>query len=178
MRDRALGARDVEPGARAARSVHDGLITRGLGPYFGTPCGVLAPLLSLLGDRDDYHVVAREDNAVAMAAGAALAGRTPVVLMQNSGFGQSVNALASLVVPYRIPMLLVVSLRGIHPDRTSENLVMGQLTEPILAGLGVESACLVSERADEQLAVAHRVLTEERRAYALLVRPDAFSWRS
>ncbi len=177
MHDHTAAAVAEEHGALAARAVRDGLIAHGLGPYFATPCGVLAPLLALLEERDDYHVVAREDNAVGMAAGAALAGRTPVVLMQNSGLGQSVNALASLVVPYGIPMLLVVSVRGIDPDQTAENLVMGRLTEQILTGLGVESTWLSSEGADRQLAAARRILTEERRGYALLVRPDAFSWR-
>ncbi|MCL2465363.1 MAG: hypothetical protein FWF28_09895, partial [Micrococcales bacterium] len=117
--------------------VHRELVTRALGPYFATPCGVLAPLLELLADEPDYQVVAREDNAVGLAAGVGLAGGAATVLMQNSGLGQSVNALASLVVPYAIPMLLVISLRGTGPDVTAENRAMGRLTEPILDGLGI-----------------------------------------
>ncbi|UKY54138.1 thiamine pyrophosphate-binding protein [Streptomyces inhibens] len=162
----------------SAHATYRALVEHELGPYFGTPCGILSPLLGLLAARDDYHVVTREDNAVGMAAGTALAGRTPTVLMQNSGFGQSVNALASLVVPYRIPMLLVVSMRGVPPDPTPENLAMGRLTVPILDGLGIAYDYLSGSRVGKQLAVAKDVLVHERRAYALLVRPDEFSWKA
>ncbi len=98
--------------------------------------------------------------------------------MQNSGFGQSVNALASLVIPYRILMLLVVSMRGIQPDGTTENLATGRLTEPILKGLGAEFTWLSSSRADRQLAFDRCILTDKQRPYALVVRPDEFSWRA
>ncbi|MET8541864.1 thiamine pyrophosphate-binding protein [Kitasatospora sp. NPDC004799] len=162
----------------SAVAVRDALVAHRMGPYFATPCGVLAPLLTALEDRADYHVVAREDNAVAMAAGVVLAGGTATVLMQNSGFGQSVNALASLVVPYRIPLLLIVSMRGTPPDPTPENLAMGRLTEPILAGLGIESDYLSGRRADEQVRAARRSVLEERRSRALLVRPDEFDWEA
>ncbi|MEY9877089.1 sulfopyruvate decarboxylase subunit alpha [Streptacidiphilus sp. MAP12-33] len=161
----------------AAGAVRDALVAHGLGPYFATPCGVLAPLLTALADHTEYHVVAREDNAVAMAAGVALAGRSPTVLMQNSGFGQCVNVLASLVVPYQIPLLLIVSMRGTPPDPTPENLAMGRLTRPILDGLAIGSAYLSPETADEQIAAARRTVRDERRSYALLVRPDAFDWK-
>ncbi|GHE35648.1 sulfopyruvate decarboxylase subunit alpha [Streptomyces vinaceus] len=158
-------------------AVHDALTANGLGPYFGTPCGVLAPLLSLLERGGDYHVVAREDNAVGVAAGASLAGACPVVLMQNSGLGQSVNALASLVVPYRIPMLLIISMRGTAPDTTTENLAMGRLTGPVLEGLGIGYEYLTGAGAERQLAKAATVVREKRLPCALLVRPDEFAWK-
>ncbi|TSB32749.1 sulfopyruvate decarboxylase subunit alpha [Streptomyces benahoarensis] len=159
-------------------AVYEGLTANGFGPFFGTPCGVLAPLLSLLETGADYHVVAREDNAVGVAAGASLAGAAPVVLMQNSGFGQSVNALASLVVPYRIPMLLVVSMRGTPPDTTTENLPMGRLTEPVLEGLGIDYEYLTGEGAARQMELAGSVVKEKRQPFAFLIRPDEFAWKA
>src|SRR5436305_10421877 len=119
-----LSSRSDTPRA-TARVVADELLRYRLGPFLATPCGVLAPLLDFLGT----HVitVSREENAIGVAAGAALAGRIPVVLIQNSGFGASVNVLASLVQPYAIPLILVVSLRGWAPDTTSENLLMGKM---------------------------------------------------
>ncbi|WP_158692681.1 thiamine pyrophosphate-binding protein [Streptomyces roseochromogenus] len=154
----------------------DGLTDLPFGPYFATPCGILAPLLARLEGRDDYMVIAREDNAVGEAAGAALCGAKPVVLMQNSGFGNSVNALASLVAPYRIPMLLIVSMRGTHADPTPENAGMGKLTEPILQGLGIGYQTLEADHVNDQLLEALRVLDEKHEPYALLVRPDFFGW--
>src|SRR5207245_122100 len=59
-----------------------------------------------------YVPAVREDSAVGIAAGAYLAGKKPVVLMQNSGLGVCLNAILSLNAIYAIPALLVVSWRG------------------------------------------------------------------
>ncbi|MFD8199457.1 hypothetical protein [Streptomyces sp. NPDC059701] len=160
-------------GSLAQRLAHD--LATDFGPFHGTPCGILAPLYRALEERPGLLTVAREDNAVGVAAGAALAGASPVVLMQNSGLGQSVNALASLVVPYGIPMLLVVSLRGVDPDPTPENTAMGRLTEPLLASLGIECSTLTDP---VELGRLRHVVHVERRAAALLVPPPAFGWRA
>ncbi|MFF2330055.1 MULTISPECIES: hypothetical protein [unclassified Streptomyces] len=66
------------------QDTHEELVRHGFGPYFATPCGILAPLLDRLEAEPDYRVVTREDNAIGQAAGAALAGAAPVALMQNS----------------------------------------------------------------------------------------------
>jgi sulfopyruvate decarboxylase subunit alpha len=162
------------PDTVAAR-VATALVDAGFAPCFGTPCGILAPLYRALEHRPGLLTVAREDNAVAMAAGAALSGRVPVVLMQNSGLGQSVNALASLVVPYRIPMLLLVSVRGVDTDPTPENQVMGRLTAPLLAGLGVPAQTLDPGAVQAQTA---RLRQDVRRTpVALLVPPTALGWQ-
>ncbi|MGA4844119.1 thiamine pyrophosphate-binding protein [Streptomyces sp. G45] len=150
-------------------------LTASFGPFFGTPCGILAPLYRTLEERAGLLTVAREDNAVGLAAGAALAGRAPAVLMQNSGLAQSVNALASLVVPYRIPLLLVVSLRGVDPDPTPENTVMGRLTAPLLDSLGIPAVTLADPVDLERL---RHVVHVERGPAALLVEPTAFGWRA
>lgn len=157
----------------------DALIRSGFGPYLGTPCGILSPLYAALADRGGLLTIGREDNAVAVAGGMSLAGRHPVVLMQNSGLGNSVNVLASLVVPYRIPMLLVVSMRGIDEDPTQENQVMGQLTIPLLEGMGIETMTFEPTRSSAvQVDRARRVVADERRPMVLLVRPAAFGWQA
>ncbi len=151
------------------------LITAGFGPFYGTPCGVLAPLLTALDARAGLLTVAREDNAVGMAAGAWLAGGRPVVIMQNSGLGQSVNALASLVVPNRIPVLLIVSLRGADPDPTQENIEMGRLTRPLLDGPASSPRPEPGERAGRCGSRLGAAIAAHRPA-ALLVPPTAFGW--
>ncbi|MEV4450554.1 hypothetical protein [Streptomyces mirabilis] len=161
-----------------ADELSERLVHSGFGPFYGTPCGILAPLFTAIDHRTGLRPVVREDNAVGLAAGAALVGRAPVVLMQNSGLGQSVNALASLVVPYKLAMLLIVSLRGVDPDPTQENLVMGRVTEPLLGSLGIETATLDAVTGlAEQAAWAHKVVVRQCRPAALLVPPKAFGWR-
>jgi len=163
-------------GAETAAELADLLVEAGFGPFFGTPCGILAPLYRALEGGIGLHTVPREDAAVGVAVGAAAAGRRPVVLMQNSGLGQSVNALASLAVPYQVPLLLIVSLRGVVPDPTQENLVMGRITEPLLEGCGIPAFRLCADRFPAQIAWARRVAGMEHRPVALLVPPRLFGW--
>ncbi len=50
--------------------------------------------------------VCREEEGVGIAAGAALAGKKPLLLMQNSGLGNTINALMSLTRLYRLPLFI------------------------------------------------------------------------
>lgn len=154
------------------------LCEKGFDAFFGTPCGILGSLYERMEADFGLRTVPREDNAVGIAAGASMAGRSPVVLMQNSGLGQSVNALASLVVPYEIPMLLIVSVRGVLPDQTQENVVMGRLTEPLLNQLGIATALLDPDQLREQVDWAGEIVRERRGPAALLVPPAFFGWRA
>jgi sulfopyruvate decarboxylase alpha subunit len=160
-----------------ASSLSSALLEREFGPFFGTPCGILAPLYGELETAASLKTVAREDNAVGVAAGAAMTGDSPVVLMQNSGLGQSVNAIASLIVPYQIPILLIVSMRGVAPDTTTENLVMGRLTEPLLNEAGIPTRHLGAEDVADAVSWAESLVVERRRPAALLISPELFGWR-
>ncbi|WUI04134.1 hypothetical protein OHR68_20825 [Spirillospora sp. NBC_00431] len=142
--------------------------------FTGVPCGILSPLFAALDAASEGFLYApREDTAVALAAGAWLGGRRPLVVMQNSGLGQSVNALASLIVPYAVPLSMIVSLRGLPPDTTPENQVMGALTEPILDGMGIPARRCGG--ADDLDWLAETTSARGRPA-ALLVEPSYFSW--
>jgi phosphonopyruvate decarboxylase len=102
--------------------------------FAGVPCSLLKGLVSLL-DEDKgarYVSATREDSALGMAAGAYLGGRRPMVLMQNSGLGVSVNALASLHTLYEIPVLLVISWRGEDRSDAPEHWMMGEIMLPVL----------------------------------------------
>lgn len=163
-------------GSAVARKLARELIAEGFGPYLATPCGVLAPLLAALEDEAGLLTIGREDNALGVAVGYSLAGQSPAVLMQNSGLGQSVNALASLVVPYQVPVLLVVSLRGVAPDITPENAVMGRLTETIFERMGIPSIRLAPGGDTAAAARAGQLVLGERRTCALLIEPSLFGW--
>jgi sulfopyruvate decarboxylase subunit alpha/phosphonopyruvate decarboxylase len=147
----------------------------GCGPFLGVPCGILAPLFTELDAAAGVIYTPREDSAIAMACGSALAGRDPVVLMQNSGLAQSVNVLASLVIPYGFPIGMVVSLRGSGEDNTAENQVMGRATGPILDSLGVPYRVL-GEATGADLRWWQSVVRQGGRAAALLIPPDYFGW--
>ncbi len=77
------------------------------------PCNMLSGILDEIDRLPIKRIpVCREEEGVGIAAGAALAGKRPVLLMQNSGLGNCVNALASLTGLYRLPLFLLMSHRG------------------------------------------------------------------
>ena len=117
------------------------LLERGYRFFSGVPCSHLSGPTYVLSQRPGYYVpAANEGAAVAMAAGARMAGTRSAVLMQNSGLGHAINPLASLVLPYQIPLLAFVSLRGC-PAETDEpqHAVMGTATEAIVNACGIPS---------------------------------------
>jgi len=108
---------------------------RGHDFYTGVPCSFLTPLINgVLSSRALTYVgAASEGEAVAIAAGAWLAGRKTVVMCQNSGLGNAVNPLTSLNAPFRIPTLFVTTWRG-QPGQPDEpqHEVMGRITQDLI----------------------------------------------
>src|ERR1700735_2523063 len=110
------------------------------------PDNVLTPLIKGV-TADNYFMsvnATREDEAIGMVAGAWMGGMRGVVMMQTSGFALIANALASLVVPYQIPAIMVVSERG-----TIGELNIGHV-------LGARSM----RRPLDALAVTHHTLSD------------------
>jgi sulfopyruvate decarboxylase TPP-binding subunit len=152
------------------------LIAADFGPFFGTPCRSLTPLHAALHGQVGILTVAREENAIGIASGTSLAGRCPVVLMENPGIAQSVNAIASLVVPYRIPMLLIV---GLVEESAPDTTLLGRLTQQLLEGLGIEAAGLdPTEPLGTQVEQVNNIVQRRLQPAALLVPPAAFGRRA
>jgi len=155
------------------------LVAADFGPFFGTPCRSLTPLHAALHGQVGILTVAREENAIGIAAGTSLAGRCPVVLMENPGIGQCVNAIASLVVPYRIPMLLIVGLNELSQEPAQEAKIMGRLTGQLLEGLGIESTELDPvEPVEAQVERVNTIVQRRLQPAALLVPPATFGGRA
>jgi sulfopyruvate decarboxylase subunit alpha len=82
----------------------------------------------------------REEEAFGIAAGLYLGGARPTVLLQSSGLGNSLNALTSLLIPYQIPVLIVISMRGDASEWNAAQVPMGRALRPILDAMGVPHA--------------------------------------
>lgn len=121
----------------------DAALEEGFDFYAGVPCSFLTPLINgVLNRRDIAYVgAASEGEAVAIAAGAWLAGRKTVVMCQNSGLGNAVNPLTSLNAPFRIPTLLITTWRGQPgiPDEP-QHAVMGRITQRLLEVMDIPHA--------------------------------------
>jgi len=141
--------------------------------FTGVPCSLIEDLIAVLerGTRAPYVAAVREDAAVGVAAGAWFGGRRPVVLMQNSGLGTSLNALASLSLMYGLPVLLVVTWRGFGGKDAPEHILTGEISPKLLELLGVPYRVLAIDSLDADLAWAAAEMDARRSPVALLVPP-------
>ena len=121
---------------------------RGFDFYCGVPCSFLTPLINrvISDSKLNYVGAASEGEAVAIAAGAWLAGRKSVVMCQNSGLGNMINPLTSLNWPFRIPCLVIVTWRG-QPGLKDEpqHELMGEITGALLDVIRVPHAPFPAE---------------------------------
>ena len=151
--------------------------------YTGVPDSLLKNLCAYITDnqpKDRHIIAANEGGAVGLAAGYHLAtGHIPVVYMQNSGLGNTVNPLMSLTdkLVYNIPVLLVIGWRG-EPGVKDEpqHRKQGLVTLPLLETMGIKYEILADDESllPEQIgrAVAHMQATKE--AFALVVKKGTF----
>jgi phosphonopyruvate decarboxylase len=143
--------------------------------YTGVPCSFLTPLINgaLSAPGLAYVGAASEGEAVAIAAGAWLAGRRTVVMCQNSGLGNAVNPLTSLNEPFRIPTLLLTTWRGEPgiPDEP-QHALMGRITQDLLSVIGVPQAPFPAAREAIAPALATAVgrMEESGLPFAFVVR--------
>lgn len=79
----------------------------------------------------------REEEAFGIAAGLYLGGGRPTVMLQSSGLGNSLNALTSLLLPYQIPLLMIISMRGDASEWNAAQVPMGRAVPAILDAIGV-----------------------------------------
>ena len=121
------------------KAVLDGLANAGRTFITSVPDKGLAPLLEAIdADPRFIHVpCTREEEAIGLCAGAAFAGRRGVLLMQNSGLGNAVNALTSLESFYQLPLLMLVSMRGGPGERIPAQMPMGRATRGVLTACEV-----------------------------------------
>lgn len=138
--------------------------------FTGVPDTILGGILDVLSQRRVYIPSVREDEAVAMAAGAFLGGKVPVVLMQNSGLGNALNVLMSLHLIYRIPCLLVISWRGFEGNDAPEHLVMGHTMPQLMEIIRIDHRTLSRDTMADDLRWARQTVTEQRLPVALFVK--------
>lgn len=157
--------------------------------FAGVPDSQLKPLCSWLMDRygiSSHHIIAaNEGNAVALAAGYHLAtGKIPVVYLQNSGIGNIINPVASLLNEevYGIPCVFVVGWRGepgVHDE--PQHVFQGKVTLQLLKDMDIATFIIGKETTEEQLISKmgeFRPLLAVGKQVAFLVRKGALEYGS
>lgn len=140
--------------------------------YSGVPCTILNGIIKYLSADSNFSYISatREDEAIGTAVGAYMAGKTPVVLMQNSGIGNSVNALTSLALLYKCPMLMIISWRGFEGKDEPEHLLMGEYMLELLETLKIPTKIVTVEQVTEQIKDATRQIKESKQTVALILK--------
>ena len=99
----------------------------------------LVYLLQMAEDDPDMCLieVAKEEEAVGIAAGAYFAGTPNIMLLQNHGFLGAINGIVSLAMLYRVPLCMLIAHRGHMGEPYPWHTQGGIITEPVLRGLGI-----------------------------------------
>lgn len=154
--------------------------------FSGVPDSQLKPLCNYLinnyGISNKHIISANEGNAVALAAGYHLStGKIPCVYLQNSGIGNIINPVASLLNDkvYGIPCVFVVGWRGepnVHDE--PQHLFQGKVTLKMLEMLDIAYLVLDKETTEKQLEekmITFKSLLESGKSVAFVVRKGAYT---
>lgn len=155
--------------------------------YCGVPDSQLKPLCDYLmlsyGINSKHHLIAaNEGNCVAIAAGYHLAtGKIPVVYLQNSGEGNIINPVASLLNDkvYAIPMVFIIGWRGepgVHDE--PQHIYQGQITVKLLDDMEIRSFVVCRDTTEAEIEEAmeeYRGLLEKGKNVAFIIKKGALS---
>ena len=156
--------------------------------YTGVPDSLLRPLCDYLMntygiDKNHHIIAANEGNCAALAAGYHLATqKIPVVYMQNSGEGNIINPLASLLNDkvYAIPMIFIIGWRGepgVHDE--PQHIYQGEVTVKLMDDMDVRSFVISKDTTDDELKKAmrrFRKLLQNGKQVAFIVRKGAIEY--
>lgn len=160
------------------------LLEAGIDFFAGVPDSLLKNICAYLKDNvpEERNIIAaNEGAAIGLAAGYHLAtGQIPVVYMQNSGLGNTVNPLLSLTDEevYNIPVLLLIGWRG-EPGKHDEpqHVKQGKVTIPLLNAMGIRNMVMAAEESAlaTQLDEAVTYMNATHRSFAFLIQKGTFS---
>ncbi len=153
--------------------------------YSGVPDSLLKDFCAYLDDEltpDDHIIAANEGASIGLAIGHYLStGNVPLIYLQNSGLGNTVNPLLSLASPevYSIPILLMIGWRG-EPGVKDEpqHIHQGRITPDLLKTMGIPHITLDSDMNENDILISigkHLELCKSnRKPVCLLVRKGTF----
>ena len=155
--------------------------------FTGVPDSQLKPLCDYLmnayGISKNHIIAANEGNCVAIAAGYHLAtGKVPVVYLQNSGIGNIINPIASLMNSrvYGIPCIFIVGWRGepgVHDE--PQHAYQGEVTVKLLEDMGMRTFIVgkeTPEKALEAEMAAWETILASGGQVALVIRKGALEY--
>jgi hypothetical protein len=131
----------------SARSIIEILERQGVTDVIGVPDNSSAALYSLLADHPRIRVrsVTREGEAFALAMGLWMGGRQPMLLIQNTGFFESGDALRGTLTRMRVPIVCVVTYRGYQKTMRGFGKIPETLDADLLSRSDVDNCAPITE---------------------------------
>jgi sulfopyruvate decarboxylase subunit alpha len=141
------------------------------------PDNMIQGLLKVIYEKNEIRqvTITREEEGMGIAAGAYLGGMTPAIIMQNSGLGNSINAIKSLLQLYKIPILLIMSHRGGEGEKISAQNQMGQVTLTLLECIDVKTFVVNSIKTIENIKKAMKFMQDNSKTTAVVL--ERSLWR-
>jgi len=138
---------------KISKKIIHSLKKSGVNFYLSVPCKLLANIISILEkDKEIYYsAVTKEEEGMGICAGAFLGNKLPCILMQNTGLGNSINAMVSLLQLYQIPVILLISYRGTTGEKIAAQAPVAKITEEILNTLRIPKLHCSNEKDIEQI---------------------------
>ena len=132
--------------------------------FLSVPCKLLANMITILEDDNDiyYSAIPREEEGMGICAGAYLGNKLHCIMMQNTGIGNSVNSIVSLLQLYQMPIVFLISYRGTPGEPVGAQGAMAKVTEEILQTLRIPMLHCSSENDLEKISTftAHAKIIE------------------
>jgi phosphonopyruvate decarboxylase len=145
--------------------------------FYGVPDSVLKNFTSILNNKEQNHfVTANEGLAVAGAIGNYLSSKKiPLVYMQNSGLGNSINPLVSIAHNgvYGIPMLLMIGWRGFDGKDEPQHNIKGKITKKILNLLNIKFLVIETEKDLKSISKLINFAKKNNSPVALLIKTNS-----
>lgn len=138
------------------------------------PCEKVGTLIDKISANFRHVALASEEEGVGICAGAFLAGAKPAMLIQSSGVGRIINAICSLIKVYELPLLLLVSWRGVYKERIPAQVPLGERLPKILSALEVDYSIIENPK---DIPVVHKVAAKAFKgnsAQAILLNPKTW----
>src|SRR5437868_10910478 len=122
-----------------SKTIFEGIKAVGIRSVSALPETWLGLLLQRIEEEPDITLlqVAKEEEAIGIAAGAYFAGTPHLLLMQNHGFFGAINGIVSLAQLYGIPLCMLIALRGHWGEPYPWHTRGGIVTEGVLRALGI-----------------------------------------
>jgi sulfopyruvate decarboxylase alpha subunit len=143
-----------------------------IGYIFSVPCAKIKNLLTLCTQNFTHIPLTREEEGIGLATGIYLAGASrSALLIQSGGIGNSINALISLAVIYKIPIPILISWRGIYKENIIAQNAMGQHITRIFEAIDIPYVEIHDEANISEIDHALKSCFEHETPYGILLSP-------